>query len=71
MVATDTDKIGIIKRARESTTPVRTRYKDARTAIRTALCDPVGEKRIIAAAHNALEQKAEDYALSETMPRNQ
>lgn len=64
MVATDTGKIGIIKRARESTTPVRTRYKDARTAIRTALCDPVGEKRIIAVAHNALEQKTEDYALS-------
>lgn len=65
MVATDTGKIGIIRRARESGTPVRTRYKDARTAIREALCAPANEKRIIAAARDALEQRADDPALSD------
>lgn len=65
MVATDTGKIGIIRRSRESGAPIRSRYKDARTAIRSALCDPVAEKRILAATKNALEQRSEDPSQSD------
>ena len=64
MVSSDTAKIGIIKRARESTTPVRTRYRDLRDALKTALCDPVNERRILAAAKTKLEQKSDDPALT-------
>jgi hypothetical protein len=60
MVAGDTGRIGIIRRARESNTPTRTRYRHARKALRSALCDPVREKSILAAARAALEQMAND-----------
>lgn len=64
MVATDTGKIGIIKRARESGTPVRTRYSDVREVLRSALCDPAAEKRILIDAHNRFEQQVQDTSLS-------
>jgi hypothetical protein len=64
MVSSDTAKIGIIRRARESTTPPRARYSEIRSALRTGLCDPVNERRILAAAKTKLEQKADDPASS-------
>jgi hypothetical protein len=67
MVATDTGKRGIIRRARESTTPVRARYKDARHALRAVLCDAAGERRILASARDALEQRASDPSATDFM----
>lgn len=64
MVSSETTKIGIIKRAKESTTPQRARYSEIRNALRSALCDPVEERRILAALKTKLEQKADDPAMS-------
>ncbi|KAB2910260.1 MAG: hypothetical protein F9K29_25215 [Hyphomicrobiaceae bacterium] len=60
MVATDTGKIGIIRRAKEAPAAVVLRYKDARSGLREALRDAVNEKRILAATRDKLEQKARD-----------
>lgn len=62
MVSGDTGRIGIIRRARDSTTPPRTRYKDARTAFKAALIEPTREKSILSSARAALEQKSVDPA---------
>lgn len=65
MVSGETGKIGIIRRSRESKTPQRTRYKDARTAFRAALLDPAGERRILAEAANAFQQRSDDSSISD------
>jgi hypothetical protein len=67
MVATDTGKLGIIRRARESGTPPRARYSDVRKALRAALCDPAGERQVLASARTALEQRAVDRSVSTFM----
>ncbi len=65
MVAGETGKIGIIRRSRESKTPQRTRYKDARAAFRAALLDPAGERRVLAEAANTFEQRSNDSSVSD------
>ena len=65
MVSGDTGRIGIIRRAKESTTPMRTRYRDVRTSLCNALSDAAGERRILAEAKTRFEQRADDSALSE------
>lgn len=64
MVTGDTGRMGLIRRARDSITPTRTRYREARKAIRAAMCDPAREKAILAAARATLEQKSSDGAAS-------
>lgn len=64
MITPDTGRIGIIKRAKTSNTAVRTRYNDVRTVIRSALTDPVNERRILAAAYESFEQRQGDASLS-------
>lgn len=64
MVAGDVGRKGIIKRSREMNTAVAVRYSEARASLRAGLCDPVNEKRIIHAARDTFEQKADDTALS-------
>jgi hypothetical protein len=65
MVSSETGKMGIIRRARDSVTPPRIRYKDARQAMRLFLADEHRTKSIILAARKALEQKADDPAVSD------
>lgn len=64
MVSGDTGRVGIVRRARESGTAPRARYKDVRSALRNALTDAPGERRILAEAQTMLEQRADDSAVS-------
>ncbi|WP_155942497.1 hypothetical protein [Rhodomicrobium vannielii] len=65
MISSETAKIGILTDAKYSTPPKRIRYSDVRIALRSALCDPASEKRILAAARSAFEQKADDPSSSD------
>lgn len=65
MVSSETGKLGIIKRSRESGTPVRTRYSDVRDVLRNALRNPASERRILNDAHMRFEQQEDDPSLSD------
>lgn len=65
MVTGDRGRLGIIKRSKEVSTAVVIRYADVRNSIKASLCDPVNEKRLLAAARDMFEQKSEDIALSD------
>ncbi len=67
MLAGNTGKLGIIKRAREKGNAAGVRYSDARDAIKLALCDPAGEIRHLNDAANRFRQKEKDTALSAFM----
>lgn len=67
MLAGNTGKLGIIKRAREKGNAAGVRYADAREAIKLALCDPSGEARRLNDAANLFRQKEKDTALSAFM----
>ena len=62
MVASETGKIGIIKRSHESVTPPRLRYSDARRTIRAFVGDPRRDKRVLHAARTTFEQRASDLS---------
>lgn len=64
MVSGFTGRIGIIRRARESTTPPRARYKDVKASLSAALVDAPGEKKILTGARALFEQRSEDASLS-------
>lgn len=64
MVAGDVGRRGIIRRAREVSAAVVVRYGDVRAGLQSALCDAVNERRILASTRGALEQKANDTAIS-------
>lgn len=64
MVATETGRLGIIRRARESGTAGRIRYMDVKEALKAGMADPVNERRIIGAAANRFEQLVEDPSSS-------
>lgn len=63
MVATETGKIGIIRRAKESVTPQRVRYSDVRKTIRTFLGDNARPRAVISAARDRFEQRSDDPSL--------
>lgn len=67
MLAGNTGKLGIIKRAREKGNAAGVRYSDARDAIKLALCDPAGEARHLSDAANRFRQREKDTALSTFM----
>lgn len=67
MLAGNTGKLGIIKRAREKGAAASVRYSDARDAIRLALCDPAAEIRHLNDAANRFRQREKDSALSNFM----
>ena len=64
MVSGDTGRLGIIRRARESGTPPRTRYKDARATLCNALTDAASERRILREAKTLFDQRAHDSSQS-------
>lgn len=64
MVATETGRIGIIRRARESGTAARIRYTDVKEALKAGMVDLVNERRIIGAATTRFEQLVEDPSTS-------
>lgn len=64
MVASDTGRMGIIRRARESVTPTRVRYSDVRKDIRAHLTDATRNARLIHAARQRFEQRSDDDSLS-------
>jgi len=63
MVASETGKLGIISRARESVTPTRVRYSDVRKALKAHLSDNTRPRGILAAARDRFEQRSEDRSL--------
>lgn len=63
MVASETGKIGIIRRARESVTPQRVRYSDVRKAIRAHLGDNARPRSILNTARDRFEQRKDDSSL--------
>jgi len=67
MVAGDTGRLGIIKRAKIVNTSPVIRYRDARKALVSALVRPERSRGILETASDALEQKAADAALSSTV----
>ena len=64
MVAGDTGRIGIIRRARDAKAAVTTRYAKVRQDIRDHLCDLGRSRRGIDALHNKYADMADDPALS-------
>lgn len=60
MVLSDTARIGILRRAKESVTPPRVRYSDARRATKAFLTSPARDQGIIYAAMDAMEQRTDD-----------
>ena len=65
MVASDTGRVGIIRRARESGAAPRIRYTDARQVVRAYLADHRRDRNIIASARDMFEQRSEDPSLSD------
>jgi hypothetical protein len=65
MIATETGKIGIIKRARESVTPPRARYADVRRVSRGYLLAPQHDPQILAVARESFRQRADDATQSD------
>ena len=63
MVAGDTGRIGIIRNARDYTTPSRIRYSGVRQEIKDYLCDMGRSDRSLNAMRLRFEQKAADPAL--------
>ena len=63
MVATETGKLGIIRRSRDSVTPPRIRYREVRPPICAYLSDPNRTKGIIFQARETFEQHADDISL--------
>lgn len=57
MVATETGKLGIVKRAKKPREVVVVRYKDARQAIVEYLCSPTRDVGILVAAENNLQNR--------------
>lgn len=64
MVASDTARMGIIRRARDSVTPTKIRYSDVRRDIRAHLVDPHRNSRMITSARQRFEQRSEDSSLT-------
>lgn len=64
MVASETGKLGIIRRAKESGTAGRVRYSDVKDALKAGMADPVNERRILAVAGARFEQQKDDPASS-------
>ena len=65
MLSTEPGKLGIIRRARESVTAPRTRYRDARLAMRTYLADIQRSKATLYQARKLFEQRANDPSLKD------
>ena len=65
VVSTETGKIGIIRRARESVTAPRLRYRDAREATRAYLGDLNRKKAIIYKARDEFERRTTDPSLTD------
>lgn len=63
MVASETGKLGIISRARESVTPQRVRYSDVRKSIKAHLGDNARPRGILATARDRFEQRSDDMSL--------
>lgn len=63
MVAGDTGRMGIIRNARDYTTPSRIRYSAVRQEIRAYLCDMGRGERTLNAMRARFDQKAADPAL--------
>lgn len=64
MVAGETGKIGIIRRARDAKAAATTRYDKVREDIRTYLCDQGRTRRTLAALQNKYAAMADDPTLS-------
>jgi hypothetical protein len=64
MISSESGKLGIIRSARESSAPPRTRYKDARKACRAFLTADRRDLGLIEAARERLAQRAADASLS-------
>lgn len=64
MVAGDTGRMGIIRNARDYTTPSRIRYSSVRQEIRSYLCDAGRTERSLNAVRSRFSQKAADPAIS-------
>jgi hypothetical protein len=64
MVAGDTGRIGIIKRAKVASTPVLTRYKDVRRTLSNALLTPGRARGFLESARGTFEQRMTDASLS-------
>ena len=64
MVAGETGKLGIIRRARDSKTAVSARYEKVRDDIRSYLCDHGRTRRTLDALRNKYQTMADDPALS-------
>ena len=60
MVSSETGKLGIISRAKESVTAPRLRYREVRAPLRAYLSDINRPKPVIHAARQMLQQRADD-----------
>lgn len=65
MVASDTARMGIIRRSRESGTATRVRYSDVRRAIRSHLADPHRNQGILNTARDTFGQRSNDSSQSD------
>lgn len=64
MVTPGPGRIGIIRKARDATTPPVTYYSHLRTGLKGFLADPVRDTRLLDALGNSLQQRAHDTSLS-------
>ena len=65
MVASETGKLGIIRRSRESVTATRIRYTAVRPPLRSFLADQNRPKSIIHTTRQMFEQRADDASLKD------
>lgn len=65
MESSDTARMGIIRRARESITPPRTRYSDVRQTLRAYLSDRRRDRNTLLTARQLFEQQSADPSLTE------
>lgn len=65
MVTAEVGREGIVKAAKYPKKPLVIRYRDARLAIKRAMCDIVNERRIINEARNELAGRVEEGTASD------
>lgn len=64
MVSPDPGRLGIIRRARDSVTPLRARYSELRSALTAFLVDMRRDQRPLNALAGTLSQRADDASVS-------
>ena len=64
MVTLGPGRIGIIRKARDSTTQARAYYSDLRAGLKTFLASPLRDTRLLDTLGNSLQQRASDTSLT-------